>query len=156
MNVDTQKKRKRLDVDKVLKQRAKNPLMSLSDQAKLNGVSKQALSQLFQRHGVDINTVEMYKETRADLFAGKQEMVLGLLDEVALKRMVEKAPMAAITFFNSLFNNERLERGLSTQNSAVILASAVIQAHTTPQDIVVEPSDNSEKLSTKRKDTGND
>lgn len=127
-DVDTSSRPKGLNVDKVLKQRAKNPLMSLSDQARLNGVSKQALSQLFQRHGVSINTVEMYKEARADIFAGKQEMVLGLLDEAALKRMVEKHPIAAITFFNSLFNNERLERGLSTQNSAVILASAVIQA----------------------------
>ena len=36
--------------------------------------------------------------------------------------------MAAVTLFNSLFNNERLERGQSTQNVAQFWASAVIDA----------------------------
>lgn len=119
---------KNTTIDKILKQRKKNPLMTLTDQAKLNGVSKQALSSLLKRHGVEVNAMEEYKQHRADLFAGKQATVLEAFDSDSIKAMVSKHPMAAVTLFNSLFNNERLERGLSTQNTAVLMASAVLDA----------------------------
>lgn len=115
-----EKKPKNTNIDKILKQRAKNPLMTITDQAKLNGISKQALSALLKRHGIDTDTVGEYKEMRADLLAGKQEMVLRVIDEDAIKRMVDKSPMAAVTFFNSCFNNERLERGQSTGNISLL------------------------------------
>lgn len=102
--------------------------MTITDQAKLNGVSKQALSKLLKRHGVQAENVDAYKEHRADLFAGKGELCLSLIDEDAIKKMIDKAPMAAVTLMNSCYNNERLERGQSTSNVATILATAVIEA----------------------------
>ena len=119
---------KMTDIDKIIKQRTKNPLLSVTDQAKLNDISKQALSALLKRHGIKTEDVEIYKQYRADLFAGKQEMVLRNIDEPAIKKMIDKHPIAAMTLFNSCFNNERLENGLSTQNSAVVIASAVLEA----------------------------
>lgn len=116
--------KKPLKVDEILRERAKNPLLSLSQQAKFHNVSKQAIHQLLKRHGVHVDSLEEYKKHRADLFAGKQEMVLHAIDEDVVKKWTDKAPMAAVTLFNSLFNNERLERGQSTSNAAVVIASA--------------------------------
>lgn len=125
---DPKKSPKNTSIDKILKQRGKNPLMTITDQAKLNGVSKQSLSQLLKRHGIDVDAAGEYKEHRADLFAGIQDTVLGHIDSTAIKRMVEKAPMAAVSLFGVLYDKERLERGQSTSNVATILASHVIEA----------------------------
>ena len=131
-------KPKHTNVDVIRKQRAKNPLLTIQDQATLNGLSKQAMSRLLQRHGINPTHMEEYKAHKADLLAGVQEMVLSHVDSDAIKRMVEKAPMAAVTLFNSCFNAERLERGQSTVNLAGVFARAMEQA-TPPQDVVSAP-----------------
>lgn len=111
-------------IDQIKRDMAKNPLMTQAERAKLYGVSKQALNAALKRHHVDTEMLPIYKQHRADIFAGKQEMVLSELTPEVVKRWTDKAPMAAVTLFNSLFNNERLERGQSTSNAAVVIASA--------------------------------
>lgn len=112
---------KNTSITKIIKQRIKNPLLTITDQAHLNGIHPSALTRLLQRHGIDHHTVETFKECRADIFAGKQELILSHINEDEIKRMVEKAPMAAVTLLNSCFNNERLERDLSTSNVASVI-----------------------------------
>lgn len=117
----------KIDLQKALELRLKG--MLYQDIGKLFNCSKQAVQARLKPYvaHMDVDT-ETYKSNRADIFATKQAAVLAELTGDKLKDIVAKSPMAAVTLFNSLFNNERLERGLSTQNTAVLMASAVIEA----------------------------
>jgi hypothetical protein len=116
---------KKLDVQKMIKDKADNPKLKLSQLAAIHGCSVSNVSQLFKRYGVSLETIEEFKTNRADIFAGIQEIVARSLTEEDIK----KAGVRDRTILlGTLYDKERLERGLSTQNSAVIMASAVIEA----------------------------
>lgn len=117
----------KIDLQKALELRLKG--VSFQDIANHFKCSKQAVQLRLKPYVAkqDIDT-ETYKKNRADIFANKQAAVLAALTDGDLKKIVDKSPMAAVTLFNSLFNNERLERGQSTQNTAVLMASAVLAA----------------------------
>lgn len=112
-------------IDTIRKQVAKNPLLSQADLARINNTTRQSINQLLIRHGVDIDTLQSYKESRADIFAGKQEMVLRNIDEAAVKKMLDKAPMAAVNLYGVLYDKERLERGQSTSNEALLIKAII-------------------------------
>lgn len=116
---------KKTSVAKLLKQKALNPSLSIRELAEINGVSKQAVSQMFQRYGIDEAYLEKFKEHRADLFAGLQDTVLATLTSEDIKGASLKDRTIA---FGVLYDKERLERGQSTSNVATILATAVIEA----------------------------
>jgi hypothetical protein len=86
------------------------------------GVSKGSISNICNS-GIQADTelVESYRKNRADIFASKQRLILDKLDEDAAAKMMDKQPSAAALWFNSLFNNERLERGQSTENVSVLV-----------------------------------
>ena len=88
-------------------------------------MTKQAMSALLKRHGIDSEALTEYKEHRADLLAGIQRTILGHMDEDRLKKASAKDLTVA---YGILYDKERLERGLSTQNTAVLMASAVMAA----------------------------
>jgi hypothetical protein len=111
---DPSKRPKNTDINTIKRQLKQNPLLSQRDLAAKNGITCAAVNRLLKRHGINQGDVEDYKKVRADLFAGKQEIILRNISEPTIKRMIDKHPMAATTLFNSLFNNERLERGKDT------------------------------------------
>lgn len=93
--------------------------------AKKVNVSKQAVSALLKRYQIDDKVLESFKVHRADIMAGLQETALASLSDSDIRcASVKDRTM----LFAILYDKERLERGLSTQNSSVLLASAVIEA----------------------------
>jgi len=96
-----------------------------SQVAKSVNVSRQAISQILKRYGIERNLVESFKENRADIFAGIQETVAHSLTEADIK---DASLRDRTVLLGVLFDKERLERGQSTQNIATIMASTVIEA----------------------------
>lgn len=114
---------KRTPVKKVLNQLALGATQT--QVAKSVNVSKQAVSQMLQRYGIESKFLESFKENRADILAGMQDTVLASLTEVDLNKASLRDRVIS---FGVLYDKERLERGQSTSNVAVILASAAIEA----------------------------
>jgi len=111
----------------LVKLKEKHPNISAKNLGKLVGISPQAVCQMFARHGIDFRTgivtaVEEYKVNRADILAVKQIECLNAIDH----RKLKKASVRDLTIaFGTMYDKERLERGLSTSNAAVVYASAV-------------------------------
>jgi hypothetical protein len=75
--------------------------------------SPQHVHQTLQRYGLDANTVDSFKKHRADIFAGLQHRLLDSIEADDIK----KAPMGSrVLAAAQLFDKERLERDLSTDN----------------------------------------
>jgi hypothetical protein len=80
--------------------------------AKIN-TTLQNVHQVLERYGIEPNTLESYKQHRADILAGKQEAILSSIDTEAIKGM----PVGQrIMSYGILYDKERLERGQSTEN----------------------------------------
>jgi hypothetical protein len=116
---------KNTSITKILHQKAANPKLTNRQLAKINNVSQQAISQMFQRYGINENYLESFKEHRADILAGIQETVLGTLTVEDIKGASFRDRTVAMGI---LYDKERLERGQSTSNVATILATNVIEA----------------------------
>lgn len=82
--------------------------------AQATGLSKTAVHHHLST-SIDPLALEDYKKHRADIFASKASTFVHLLDPESAKRIMEKHPTAAALWFNSLTNQERLERGQSTE-----------------------------------------
>ena len=109
----------KIDEEKFIELFQRNPNIQLREAAKILGVSHNAVWKAKNRiEGIDdVEIVEDFKKTRADIFAAGQAKLLSIwLTDDRIKNM--RAGEAAL-WFNSLYNNERLERGQSTQNISV-------------------------------------
>jgi hypothetical protein len=81
--------------------------------------TRQLVHQVYQRYGIEPNTLESYKQHRADILAGKQEMILSSIDADSIKAM----PIGQrIMSYGILYDKERLERDMSTSNVASVHA----------------------------------
>lgn len=80
------------------------------------------VSHTLSRYGIEPNTAESYKKNRADIMAGIQEKILNKLNVPKLKIETAKELQHALTGWGILYDKERLERGQSTSNQAVIHA----------------------------------
>jgi hypothetical protein len=90
--------------------------LSYSQVAKVLGCSKANVVLRIQGLPSE-DEVSEYKENRADLYAGYQNQILQI--HLTPDRIKKMPPSIAPLWFNSLFNNERLQRDLSTSNMAV-------------------------------------
>lgn len=111
-----------------------NPHLSQRQLAKLSDVDVAAINRALKRYGIQRETLEEFKGHRADIFAGVQQMVIESLSVDDIK----KASVRDRTIlFGTMYDKERLERGLSTSNNLMVYASA-IESACKPQDVVVE------------------
>ena len=130
------KHRGRIDIDKAIELRLKG--VTLADIGARFGVTKQsaqeALAPYVSAEDIDMET---WKKNRADLIAHKGATVLSRLTADSLKGA---SPKDLALTFGILYDKERLERGLSTQNTAVVLASAVLEADkkTAAEEVVID------------------
>ena len=116
---------RKIDIEKAVELRLKN--LSYADIAKHFSCSPQAVHEAISPYiPNEIVNLDIFKAKRSDILAAKQFEVLQALDSGKLQNAGVK-DLAIV--FGTIYDKERLERGLSTQNSAVIMASAVIQAH---------------------------
>lgn len=110
----------KIDLHKAIELRLKG--LSYEDIAKHFNCSKPAVFERLQPYiggrNIDINE---FKKNRADLLAWKQAQTLAALTS----EDIEKAnPRDKAIIFGTLYDKERLERGQSTTNAAVVIASA--------------------------------
>lgn len=129
---------KNTPVQRIKDQLARNPGLTNKELAKLNNVDDSAICRLLQRHNITRDKVEDYKLGRADLLAGLQESILAHISPEDLKKASLRDKVIAAA---TLYDKERLERGLSTSNTAVVYASAVESALKKPVDMPGPPQD---------------
>ncbi len=115
-----------VDKQQALKLRQENNL-SLRQIAAIQGVSHQAIHKAI--HSLipsedDITQTRKFKAHEADITAIKRAQAIELVDLDTLKRWRDKFPAAFVLWYNSTYNNERLERGQSTsiQDHRVLIA----------------------------------
>lgn len=108
------------DLKKAIEMRLKG--ISLADIGKYFGISRQAVHVHLKPYvdSEDIN-LEIWKEKRADILAGKQATALSLLTEDDIKKASAKDKSL---IFAILYDKERLERGQSTSNVSVLFRVA--------------------------------
>jgi len=100
-------------------------------------VSRQAVHEVLNRYGIKANTVGDYKAHRADILAAAQEKDVKVylsLDEEERKKLIMRRGMVDVGI---LYDKERLERDLSTQNiQPMVSFSNVIDVtpEVTPED----------------------
>lgn len=110
----------KIDLQKAIELRLKG--LSYEDIGKHFKASKQAVQERLAPYvgGQDVDLGE-FKKNRADLLAWKQAQTLAALTT----EDIEKAnPRDKAIIFGTLYDKERLERGQSTTNAAVVIASA--------------------------------
>lgn len=82
---------------------------------KLLNISYVAVGRLIQRHGLDPVEDKHFKNNRADILASKQRLLINNITVSSVKKMAVRDNVVS---FGILYDKERLERGLSTENIA--------------------------------------
>lgn len=97
--------------------------LSYQEIADYFGVRKQSVWDALQPYGLETNgSIEVFKEKRADILAGKQADCLAALTVDDIKKA---SPRDKAIIFGTLYDKERLERGQSTVNLASIYSQAL-------------------------------
>ena len=110
----------RAAIQKAIKLKKQHPDLSYEKIGKMVGRDKSNIARALQRYGIESEKVEQYKDFRADYLAGVQDKML----EAVSKKDMEKVSVRDLSVsYGILFDKERLQRGLSTQNTS--LASMV-------------------------------
>ena len=105
-----------LDKTEALKLR-QNKGLTYKQIGAIQGVTKQAIHQALRDliPTSDQSTyIQQFKKIEADITALKRADALSLVDSDTLKRWRDKFPAAFVLWYNSTYNNERLERGQAT------------------------------------------
>lgn len=102
-----------------------NPNLTTRQIGRLTDTSHGAVVIALQKFGITREAVEEFKSNRADIFAGLQRRVLASFTDEEIKNASVRDKTILM---GTLYDKERLERGLSTQNTAVLMANAVIEA----------------------------
>ena len=105
------RKREAISLEEIIPLRNKG--LSLSQIGRLLGVSKQAVHQVFERHGFDTGTVERFRKDRGAIFADLQRRLLKSMTDEEIKKM---APRDRVVALGICFDKERLEVGQSSFN----------------------------------------
>jgi len=143
----------KIDQGKLLKQYFINGMLE-TDIAEYFGVSKQAINQALKPYKElikDPDKVKAYRENRSIIFDGLESQLVSL----ALDRgKHKKATLGNVLYgLDKVYNINRLEKGLSTQNVAVLDLTPgereqlrQLEELEQAQDVVIEPSDPDSKL----------
>lgn len=76
--------------------------------------SRQMVHQVLDRYGIEPNTLESYKNSRADIYAAAQLKILAAVDMGAINVETARDVRDAMTGLGILVDKERLERGQAT------------------------------------------
>jgi hypothetical protein len=102
---------KGINQEEVLRLRQKG--LSTTQIGKIVDCSKTNVANILAKYEVEQEQVNNYKDYRADILAGLQARILLSIDDADIK----KAPMGLrVLAVSQLYDKERLERGLSTNN----------------------------------------
>lgn len=97
--------------------------LSYQEIADYFGVRKQSVHEALQPYGIEMDgSLEVFKEKRADLLAGKQ---MDCLQALTVEDIQRASPRDKVIIFGTLYDKERLERGQSTVNLAGVFSSAM-------------------------------
>lgn len=118
---------KNVPFETLLELKRKHPKLSVRHLGKLVGISGQAVSSMFMRHGIDWDSgvpaaIEDFKAHRADILAYKQIQTLAALTPAKMQKASAR-DLAIVA--GTLYDKERLERGQSTVNVAALFAKAM-------------------------------
>ena len=105
------RKRDGITLDDVVPLREKG--LSFAQIGRLLGVSKQAVHQVFEKHGFDAGTVERFRKDRGVILADLQRRLLKSMTDEAINKMAPRDRMVALGIS---FDKERLEVGQSSFN----------------------------------------
>lgn len=99
--------------------------LSYADISQLVGITKQSVHQRLQREGLADTSLSDFISTRADMFALVQRRILYSIDD----QVIKDAPLGARTLaIAQLYDKERLERGLSTDNLSISSIAVHLQS----------------------------
>lgn len=111
-----------IPLEKILALAEKN--LSHSQIATILGCSRSAITQRLAAHNYRSGEVQEYRKNRADVFAGLQLRVIASLSDADL----QKAPFhSKVIALGILVDKERLERGQSTANVAVVVSAPILE-----------------------------
>jgi hypothetical protein len=103
-------------VKEVIRLKTQNPNMTMVEIGKIVGRDKSTILRTLQRYNVDRKKLESFKDYRADLLAGVQDK---MLESIANEDFDKVSLRDKTVSFGIIYDKERLERGLSTQNTAL-------------------------------------
>lgn len=103
--------------------------LTIEEIAKIIGVSQSAIQLAINKWEIEKEETNYYLDNRAIIFAGFQHKILKILTEKLLDSSeIKRANLRDLAlWFNSLYNNERLERNKSTSNLGI--AGIIRTAH---------------------------
>ena len=107
---------------------------------KLN-TSPQNVYQVLERYGIEQNTLETYKKTRADIYAAAQLKILSAVGMDDLKVETARDVKDALTGLGILVDKERLERGQATSRIEVDLSARLRAALSRSGQREISPAD---------------
>ena len=118
----------KIDLDYAIQLRLKG--LSYEEIAKIFNVSKQAVHNRLTGYISENIEIQAFSKHKADILAGKQAEILRSLTEEDIKKA---SAYQRVGMFGILYQNERLERGLSTQN--IDTKSIAIHLQTVAKDL---------------------
>lgn len=109
----------KIDLAKLAKYISDNPNLSERNLSKIFGVSQASIWEAKQKiDGYDKETIDKYSKEKANIFLEGQRRILQ--EHLSIDRVKKMQPHQAALWFNSLYNNYRLETNQSTDNVTTI------------------------------------
>lgn len=97
--------------------------LSYQEIADYFGVRKQSVHEALQPYGIEMDgSLEVFKEKRADILAGRQ---MDCLKALTVEDIQKASARDKAIIFGTLYDKERLERGQSTVNLAGVFSKAM-------------------------------
>lgn len=135
--VDAVASRPPLSLESVVSMR--NRGLSLAEIGKVCGVSKQAVSQLIKRHGLEVGTIEAFKSGKADILHSKQKLILDSITEAEVAKM-KNVRDKAVAFGILYDKTAHLEGKSGILGSTISIISIALKAEAS-QPIDVTPDE---------------
>ena len=99
---------------RIILTKAENPTLKTTDVAKLTGTTRETVSRVLTRYGVDAGAVESYPQHRADIFDGLAQRIIASVTDGDIKAA---SLLQRLSGLGIIYDKMRIERGLSDSAS---------------------------------------
>jgi len=99
--------------EQIIALQTEHPHITRRELAKQADTSTSYVQEVLERYNLTKQNIDDFKDNRADVFAGLQHRIISSITE----QDIQKAPMGSrVLAAAQLYDKERIERGLSTEN----------------------------------------
>jgi hypothetical protein len=111
---------------KILETKAKNPEVNNTDLAKIVGATREHVSKILSRYGIDYGALESYQNHRADILDGLAHRIIESVTDSDIKAA---SLLQRLSAYGIVYDKMRVEKGLSDSSTKPLVQVNIVAAN---------------------------